>query len=99
MTALGSHVLKMLGDGMMAVFGYPRAQENDAERAVRAGLAIQRALAELNARNAAGGAPELKARIGIEVWTGGRGGDRRGVRRGPQHCRASPGSGRTWSNT
>jgi hypothetical protein len=56
----------MLGDGMMAVFGYPRAQENDAERAVRAALAIQRALAELNARNAARGAPELKARIGIE---------------------------------
>ena len=65
-TALGGHVLKMLGDGLMAVFGYPRAQENDAERAVRAALAIQRALAELNARNAARGAPELKARIGIE---------------------------------
>src|ERR1700722_4063464 len=65
-TALGGHVLKMLGDGMMAVFGYPRALENDAERAVRAALAIQRALAELNARNAARGAPELKARIGIE---------------------------------
>src|ERR1700722_773612 len=27
-TALGGHVLKMLGDGLMAVFGYPRAQEN-----------------------------------------------------------------------
>ena len=65
-TGLDGHVLKMLGDGMMAVFGYPRAQENDAERAVRAALAIQRALAELNARNAARGAPELKARIGIE---------------------------------
>ena len=65
-TALGGHVLKMLGDGLVAVFGYPLAQENDAERAVRAGLAIQRALGELNARNAAGGAPELKARIGIE---------------------------------
>src|SRR6202046_5523569 len=65
-TGFDGHVLKMLGDGMMAVFGYPRAQENDAERAVRAALAIQRALAELNARNAAGAAPELKARIGIE---------------------------------
>ena len=65
-TGFDGHVLKMLGDGMMAVFGYPRAQENDAERAVRAALAIQRALAELNARNAARGAPELKARIGIE---------------------------------
>jgi class 3 adenylate cyclase/tetratricopeptide (TPR) repeat protein len=65
-TGFGGHVLKRLGDGLMALFGYPRAQENDAERAVRAALAIQRALADLNARNAARGAPELKARIGIE---------------------------------
>ena len=42
---LGGHVLKKLGDGLMALFGYPRAQENDAERAERAGLAIQRELA------------------------------------------------------
>ena len=56
-TSLGGHVLKKLGDGLMALFGYPQAQENDAERAVRAALAIQRALAGLNARNAATGAP------------------------------------------
>jgi class 3 adenylate cyclase/tetratricopeptide (TPR) repeat protein len=66
-TGLGGHVLKKLGDGLMALFGYPQAQENDAERAVRAALAIQRALGELNARNAARGAPELSARIGIET--------------------------------
>ncbi len=65
-TSLGGHVLKKLGDGLMALFGYPHAQENDAERAVRAALAIQRALADLNARNAATGAPELAARIGLE---------------------------------
>ena len=65
-TGLGGHVLKKLGDGLMALFGYPHAQENDAERAVRAALAIQRALADLNARNARSGAPELSARIGIE---------------------------------
>ena len=64
--ALGGHVLKRLGDGLMALFGYPRAQENDAERAVRAALAIQRALADLNVRNANSGAPELLARIGLE---------------------------------
>jgi hypothetical protein len=45
-TAFGGHVLKKLGDGLMAPFGYPQAQENDAERAVRAALAIQRALAD-----------------------------------------------------
>jgi class 3 adenylate cyclase len=42
-TDLGGHVLKKLGDGLMALFGYPHAQENDAERAVRSALAIQRA--------------------------------------------------------
>jgi class 3 adenylate cyclase len=65
-TDLGGHVLKKLGDGLMALFGYPQAQENDAERAVRAALAVQRALAELNARNARTGAPELSARIGLD---------------------------------
>ena len=30
MTELGGHVLKRLGDGLMALFGYPQAQENDA---------------------------------------------------------------------
>ena len=65
-TGLGGHVLKKLGDGLMALFGYPHAQENDAERAVRAALAIQRALAELNARNASSARPQLSARIGIE---------------------------------
>ena len=63
---LGGHVLKKLGDGLMALFGYPHAQENDAERAVRAALAIQRALVEINARNARKGAPELSARIGLD---------------------------------
>ena len=32
-TDFGGHVLKKLGDGLMALFGYPQAQENDAERA------------------------------------------------------------------
>ena len=65
-TGLGGHVLKRLGDGLMALFGYPHAQENDAERAVRAALAIQRSLMDINARNAAKGEPELSARIGLE---------------------------------
>jgi class 3 adenylate cyclase/predicted ATPase len=63
---MGGHVLKRLGDGLMALFGYPQAQENDAERAVRAALAIQRGLADLNARNSPKGGSELSARIGLE---------------------------------
>src|SRR5262249_5713463 len=63
---LGGHVARKIGDGLLALFGYPQAEENDAERAVRAALAIQRALAELNARNAGAGVPELVARIGLE---------------------------------
>jgi len=65
-TGLGGHVLRKLGDGLLALFGYPKAEENDAERAVRAALAIQRALAELNVRNSGTGVPELVARIGLE---------------------------------
>jgi class 3 adenylate cyclase len=65
-TGLGGHVLKKLGDGLMALFGYPHAQENDAERAVRAALSIQRTLTEINAKNAGRGVPQLSARIGLE---------------------------------
>ena len=66
-TEMGGHVAKKLGDGLMALFGYPVAQENDSERAVRAALAIQRALAELNRKNAGSGKPALAARIGLET--------------------------------
>jgi class 3 adenylate cyclase len=66
-TEMGGHVAKKLGDGLMALFGYPIAQENDAERAARAALAIQRALAEVNRKNAGSGKPALNARIGIET--------------------------------
>jgi len=48
---MGGRVAKRLGDGLMVLFGYPVPQENDAERAVRAGLAIQSALAELTCKN------------------------------------------------
>jgi class 3 adenylate cyclase len=66
-TEMGGHVAKKLGDELMALFGYPAAQENDAERAARAALSIQRALAELNRKNAGAGKPALNARIGIET--------------------------------
>src|SRR5215471_15313505 len=66
-TEMGGHVAKKLGDGLMALFGYPLAHENDAERAARAALSIQRVLADLNRKNAGAGKPELVARIGLET--------------------------------
>jgi class 3 adenylate cyclase/predicted ATPase len=66
-TEMGGHVAKKLGDGLMVLFGYPVAQENDAERAARAALSIQRALAAVNHKNTETGKPALNARIGIET--------------------------------
>ena len=54
-------VAKYMGDGVLAYFGFPRAHEDDAERAVRAGLELADAVAQLKTR-----APEpLLARIGV----------------------------------
>jgi class 3 adenylate cyclase/predicted ATPase len=57
----GGHVAKYMGDGVLCYFGWPRAHEDDAERAARAGLEMMSALAPLKAPN---GEP-LVARIGI----------------------------------
>src|ERR687893_3091739 len=56
----GGYVAKYLGDGVLAYFGWPRAHEDDAERAVRAGLVATEAVAGL--RTSAG---PLTARVGI----------------------------------
>jgi class 3 adenylate cyclase/predicted ATPase len=42
------YIAQYLGDGLLVYFGYPRAHEDDAQRAVRAGLAIIEAIAQLN---------------------------------------------------
>ncbi len=57
----GGFVAKYMGDGVLAYFGYPRADEHDAERAVRAGLQLVEAVAGLDT---AAGAP-LQVRVGI----------------------------------
>ncbi len=59
----GGHVAKTLGDGLLVYFGWPRARENDPERAVRAGLAILEAMATLDAGDWTG----LAVRIGIHT--------------------------------
>jgi class 3 adenylate cyclase len=55
------HVAKYLGDGVLVYFGYPRAHEDDAERAVLAGLELVHAIAQLRIRPDV----ELEARVGI----------------------------------
>ena len=58
---------KFMGDAVLAVFGVPRAHEDDAERAVRAALEMQAILSELNRGFAAEGKPTLAMRIGVEA--------------------------------
>jgi class 3 adenylate cyclase len=53
------------GDSVMAYFGYPEAQEENAERAVRAGLAVIDEMTQLNTRLAQRPAVRLHIRIGI----------------------------------
>ena len=60
----GGEVMRYVGDGIMAFFGYPVAHENDAERAARAGLAILDGVAKLNESQS--GRPKLSLRIGID---------------------------------
>jgi class 3 adenylate cyclase len=44
------HIAQYLGDGLLVYFGYPLAHEDDAQRAVRAGLGIVEAMEQLNTR-------------------------------------------------
>ena len=60
----GGMVEKFIGDAVMATFGVPVAHEDDAERAVRAGLRILEAIGDLNERDAGLG---LQVRIGIDT--------------------------------
>jgi class 3 adenylate cyclase/predicted ATPase len=60
-TKAGGFVAKYMGDGVLAYFGYPRAHEHDAERAVLAGLALVEAVPKLPTK---AGSP-LQVRIGI----------------------------------
>ncbi|PWU24813.1 MAG: hypothetical protein C5B48_04490 [Candidatus Rokuibacteriota bacterium] len=61
----GGTVEKFVGDAVMAAFGAPLAHEDDAERAVRAGLQIVEAIAELNERD-----PGLDLQVRVGVNTG-----------------------------
>ena len=55
----GGFVAKFMGDGVLIYFGYPQAHEDDAERAVRAGLELVAAVSDLKTHAA------LQTRVGI----------------------------------
>jgi class 3 adenylate cyclase/predicted ATPase len=57
----GGFVAKYMGDGVLVYFGYPQAHEDDAERAVRAGLALIDAVDQLQTSE------RLRVRIGVDT--------------------------------
>jgi class 3 adenylate cyclase len=61
------HIAQYLGDGLLVYFGYPRAHEDDAQRAVRAGLGMVEALGQLNSRLAQERGVHLAVRLGIHT--------------------------------
>jgi class 3 adenylate cyclase len=60
--SFGGSVAKFMGDGALVYFGYPEAHEDDAERAIRAGLALVEAMA--------GFSPALRPQVRIGIATG-----------------------------
>jgi class 3 adenylate cyclase/predicted ATPase len=74
------HIAQYLGDGLLVYFGYPKAHEDDAHRAVRAALGIVDAMGTLNSRLKSEHGVQLAVRLGIhtgpvvvgEMGAGGR---------------------------
>jgi class 3 adenylate cyclase/predicted ATPase len=58
-------IARYMGDGMLVYYGYPQAHEDDAERAVRAGLDIVRSMADLNAEIGKRHEVVLAVRVGV----------------------------------
>ena len=44
----GGHVAKYMGDGVLAYFGWPKAHEDEAERAIKAGLELAHGVANID---------------------------------------------------
>jgi class 3 adenylate cyclase/predicted ATPase len=61
------HIAQYLGDGLMVYFGYPRAHEDDAQRAIRAGLEMVEAIKTLNTRLQQKQAIQSAIRVGIHT--------------------------------
>ncbi len=61
------HIAQYLGDGLLVYFGYPQAHEDDAQRAVRAGLGMVEAMGTFNARLTHERGFRLAIRVGIHT--------------------------------
>src|SRR5437867_10193924 len=61
------HIAQYLGDGLLVYFGYPRAHEDDAQRAVRAALGITDVMERLNTRLRREREARLAVRVGIHT--------------------------------
>jgi predicted ATPase/class 3 adenylate cyclase len=61
------YIAQHLGDGLLVYFGYPQAHEDDAQRAVRAGLGMLAVMGTLNTRLAQGKGIRLAIRVGIHT--------------------------------
>jgi TOMM system kinase/cyclase fusion protein len=61
------HIAQLLGDGLLVYFGYPQAHEDDAHRAVRAGLGILDAMEDLRTRLKQDKGIQLAVRVGIHT--------------------------------
>ena len=94
------HIAQYLGDGLLVYFGYPQAHEDDAQRAVRAGLGMLEAVGQLTTRLAQEWGVHLDVRLGVHTglvvvgevgvapgrnsWRSGR------PRTSPRACKAWP---------
>ena len=65
--AVDGFVARYIGDGLLAYFGYPQAHEDDAIRAVTAGLDLLQRMAACNERLQKLGQPALRVRVGIHT--------------------------------
>lgn len=71
---------EFIGDAILAVFGAPQRRDDDADRAARCALAMQAAMEDINAQNAAEGLPEIQTGIALntgDVIAGNIGSERR----------------------
>lgn len=64
------HIAQYLGDGLLVYFGYPRAHEDDAQRAVQAGLGILTEIQRLNTQSLLPTGIPLPLRVRIGIHTG-----------------------------